>query len=48
LYLKGRLGVGASWTYYYRNSWYDDFPDVERDGSQARAYLSYAFPRWQP
>ena len=48
LYLKGRLGVGASWTYYYRNSWYDDFADIERDGSQARAYVSYAFPRWQP
>ena len=47
-YFNGRLGAGAAWTYYYRNSWYDDFADVKRDGSQARAYISYAFPRWQP
>jgi len=48
VYPRGRIGLGAAWTYYYRNSWYDDFPDVKRDGSQARAYVSYAFPRWQP
>jgi hypothetical protein len=47
-YPNGRLGAGASWTYYYRNSWYDDFADVKRDGTQARVFLAYAFPRWQP
>jgi hypothetical protein len=48
LYARGRLGVGASVTAYHRHSVYDDFPDVSVDGTQIRAYASYAVPRWQP
>ena len=48
LYARGRLGVGASVTAYHRHSVYDDFPDVSVDGTQIRAYGTYAVPRWQP
>jgi hypothetical protein len=47
-YLNGRIGAGASWSYYYRHSLYDDFSDVRQDGRQVRAFVAYAFPRWQP
>jgi hypothetical protein len=48
VYLNGRLGVGASITGYHRHSVYDDFADVSADGTQIRAYGSYAMPRWLP
>ncbi|MGH9262799.1 MAG: hypothetical protein ACRD08_23350, partial [Acidimicrobiales bacterium] len=48
LYLRGRLGVGASLTAYHRKSVYDDFADVSADATQIRAYASFAVPRWQP
>ena len=48
LYAQGRLGVGASVTAYHRTSQYDDFADVSVDGTQIRAYASYAVPRWRP
>ena len=48
LYARGRLGVGASLTAYHRTSQYDDFPDVSVDGTQVRAYATFAVPRWQP
>jgi hypothetical protein len=48
LYARGRLGVGASVTAYHRHSVYEDFADVSVDGTQIRAYASYAVPRWQP
>ncbi|HET9385886.1 MAG TPA: DUF3943 domain-containing protein [Gemmatimonadales bacterium] len=48
LYARGRLGVGASVTTYHRKSVYDAFPDVSADGTQIRAYASYAVPRWHP
>jgi hypothetical protein len=40
--------VGASVTAYHRHSVYEDFADVSVDGTQIRAYASYAVPRWQP
>jgi hypothetical protein len=48
LYARGRVGLGASVTAYHRHSVYDAFPDVSVDGTQIRAYASYAVPRWQP
>ena len=48
LYYKGRLGLGASVTAFHRNSQYDDFADVSVDGTQIRAYASWATPRWVP
>jgi hypothetical protein len=48
LYYKGRLGFGASVTAFHRNSQYDAFPDVSVDGTQIRAYASWATPRWVP
>jgi hypothetical protein len=48
LYARGRVGLGASVTAYHRHSVYDDFPDVSVDGTQIRAYASYAVPRWRP
>ena len=48
LYARGRLGVGASVTAFHRQSVYDDFPDVSADGTQIRAYATFAVPRWQP
>ena len=48
LYYKGRLGLGASVTAFHRNSQYDDFADVTADGTQIRAYASWATPRWVP
>ncbi len=48
LYYKGRLGLGASVTAFHRNSQYDDFADVSVDGTQLRAYASWATPRWVP
>ncbi len=48
LYFRGRIGIGASATWYHRKSVYDDFADVSADGTQIRAYGSLAVPRWQP
>ena len=48
LYARGRLGVGASVTAFHRKSVYDAFPDVTADGTQIRAYATFAVPRWQP
>ena len=48
LYARGRLGVGASVTAYHRKSVYDAFPDVSVDGTQVRAYATFAVPRWVP
>jgi hypothetical protein len=48
LYARGRVGLGASVTAYHRHSVYDAFPDVSVDGTQIRAYASYAVPRWRP
>jgi hypothetical protein len=47
-FLKRRFGLGAYGAYYHRSSWYDDFADVQHDGRQVRAFLTYAFPRWEP
>jgi hypothetical protein len=48
IYARGRLGVGASVTAFHRKSVYDAFPDVTADGTQLRAYATFAVPRWQP
>jgi len=45
-YLGGRIGVGGSATYYKRYSDYDDFANVSVDGTQFKAFVTYAFPRW--
>ena len=47
-YLWGKVGLGASATWYWRNSVYDDFADVQADATQIRAYTSLAIPRWAP
>jgi hypothetical protein len=46
-YLGGKIGIGASATYYRRYSQYDDYADVETEGTQYKVFATYAFPRWE-
>lgn len=45
-YLFSRIGVGAFYGRYYRNSQYDFQPDVTQNSSEGRVFLSLAIPRW--
>jgi len=44
--IGGRLGVGGSVTWYHRKSWYKNFADITRDGTQTRLFLATSIPRW--
>jgi hypothetical protein len=45
-YLGGRVGIGASYAWYHRHSYYDAYPDVSASATIARVFLSYTFPKW--
>ncbi len=47
-YLWGRVGAGARYTVFRRNSHYNDFPDVATESGQFRLFASLAVPRWVP
>ncbi len=47
-YLWGRVGAGARYTVFRRNSHYSDFPDVATESGQFRLFASLAVPRWVP
>jgi hypothetical protein len=46
-YLWRKIGVGASYTQVWRRSRYTYNPDVDRNFSEARAFLSLTIPRWE-
>jgi hypothetical protein len=46
--LGRRLGAGVTGTWYHRQSDYDTLDDVTRDGTQFRAFGTYAIPRLHP
>ena len=46
-YLWRKIGVGASYTQLWRRSRYTYNPDVDRNSSEGRLFLSLATPRWE-
>lgn len=46
-YPRGRLGLGASYTFVHRSSHYNDFADVESQGAVGKVFASLAIPRWR-
>jgi hypothetical protein len=47
-YVRGKYGLGAVYNRLWRRSNYEFNPDVDRDESEARVFVSLAIPRWQP
>jgi len=45
-YLFSRIGIGALYGRYWRNSQYDFQPDVSQNSSEGRVFLTLAIPRW--
>ena len=45
--LTNRWGVGASYLNYYRDSRYDDAPDVVQSSPSLSLYVGYALPRFE-
>ena len=47
-FVIGQFGLGAAATWYRRDSSYEDFADVSRNGRELRVFASFAGPRWMP